>query len=106
VTVCEGGRWQLGRSASGIWGCCRLERSSRIALRFIQATGYGLFPHISSRPILPATVYVTSSTAGSTTDLATNPFCTTYDFRAVPQEYRSLVPEFINDYVSLNQFAA
>jgi len=40
------------------------------------------------------------------TDLATNPFFTNHDFRAVPQEYRTLVPEYIKDYVSLNQFAA
>jgi type I restriction enzyme, R subunit len=39
------------------------------------------------------------------TDLATNPFFTTQDFRAVPQQYRMLVPEYIKDYVSLNQFA-
>ncbi len=39
------------------------------------------------------------------TDLATNPFFTTHDFRAVPQQYRTLVPEYIKDYVSLNQFA-
>ncbi|MBI5619098.1 MAG: DEAD/DEAH box helicase family protein [Gammaproteobacteria bacterium] len=40
------------------------------------------------------------------TDLATNPYFTTNDFRAVPQPYRTLVPEYIKDYVSLNQFAA
>jgi type I restriction enzyme R subunit len=40
------------------------------------------------------------------TDLATNPFFNTHDFRAVPQPYRTLVPEYIKDYVSLNQFAA
>ena len=28
------------------------------------------------------------------------------DFRAVPQQYRELIPEYIKDYVSLNQFAA
>ncbi|HPB91125.1 MAG TPA: DEAD/DEAH box helicase family protein [Rugosibacter sp.] len=39
------------------------------------------------------------------TDLATNPYFTTHDFRAVPQPYRTLVPEYIKDYVSLNQFA-
>ncbi len=39
------------------------------------------------------------------TDLATNPFFTTHDFRAVPQQYRTLVPEYIKDYVALNQFA-
>jgi len=40
------------------------------------------------------------------TDLATNPYFTTHDFRAVPKQYRTLVPEYIKDYVSLNQFAA
>jgi type I restriction enzyme R subunit len=40
------------------------------------------------------------------TDLATNPFFNTIDFRAVPQPYRTLVPEYVKDYVSLNQFAA
>jgi len=39
------------------------------------------------------------------TDLATNPEFSTRDFRAVPKKYRSLVPEYIKDYVSLNQFA-
>jgi type I restriction enzyme, R subunit len=39
------------------------------------------------------------------TDLATNPYFTTHDFRAVPKQYRTLVPEYIKDYVSLNQFA-
>ena len=40
------------------------------------------------------------------TDLATNPFFTTHDFRAVPEPYRVLVPEYVKDYVSLNQFVA
>ena len=39
------------------------------------------------------------------TDLATNPYFSTHDFRAVPQRYRTLVPEYVKDYVSLNQFA-
>jgi len=39
------------------------------------------------------------------TDLATNPYFTTHDFRAVPQRYRTLVPEYVKDYVPLNQFA-
>ncbi len=38
------------------------------------------------------------------TDLATNPAFSTKDFRAVPEKYRSLIPEYIKDYVSLNQF--
>jgi len=40
------------------------------------------------------------------TDLATNAVFSTRDFRAVPSKYRTLVPEYIKDYVSLNQFAA
>ena len=40
------------------------------------------------------------------TDLATNPAFTTQDFRAVPKRYRDLVPEYVKDYVSLNQFAS
>jgi len=40
------------------------------------------------------------------TNLATNPVFSTRDFRAVPEKFRSLVPEYIKDYVSLNQFAA
>ena len=40
------------------------------------------------------------------TDLATNPAFSTRDFKAVPVKYRSLVPEYVKDYVSLNQFAA
>jgi len=40
------------------------------------------------------------------TDLATNPVFSTRDFRAVPEKYRMLVPEYVKDYVSLNQFTA
>ncbi|MBS3950342.1 MAG: DEAD/DEAH box helicase family protein [Peptococcaceae bacterium] len=40
------------------------------------------------------------------TDLATNPVFSTRDYRAVPQRYRTLIPEYIKDYVSLNQFVA
>jgi type I restriction enzyme R subunit len=44
--------------------------------------------------------------SGHLTDLATNPLFSTKDFRAVPAKYRTLIPEYIKDYVSLNQFAA
>ena len=40
------------------------------------------------------------------TDLATNPAFSTRDYRAVPEKYRTLVPKYIKDYVSLNQFIA
>jgi type I restriction enzyme R subunit len=42
----------------------------------------------------------------SYTELATNPVFSTRDFRAVPEKYRTLIPEYVKDYVSLNQFAA
>ena len=38
--------------------------------------------------------------------LATHPMFSTRDFKAVPAKYRTLVPEYVKDYVSLNQFAA
>jgi len=38
--------------------------------------------------------------------LATHPVFSTRDFKAVPQKYRTLVPEYVKDYVSLNQFAS
>jgi type I restriction enzyme R subunit len=40
------------------------------------------------------------------TDLATNPMFSTRDFRAVPEKFRTLVPEYVKDYVSFNQFVA
>ena len=40
------------------------------------------------------------------TDLATNPFFSTRDFKAVPKQYRALIPNYIKDYVPLSQFAA
>jgi type I restriction enzyme R subunit len=44
--------------------------------------------------------------SGQLTDLATNPVFSSRDFKAVPAKYRTLIPEYIKDYVSLNQFAA
>ena len=40
------------------------------------------------------------------TDLATNPDFTLDDLRQVPELYRSAIPDYVKDYVSLNQFAA
>jgi type I restriction enzyme, R subunit len=40
------------------------------------------------------------------TDLATNPVFSTRDFKAVPPKYRTIIPEYVKDYISLNQFAA
>jgi len=39
-------------------------------------------------------------------ELATNPAFSMSDFKAVPERYRNLVPEYIKDYVNLNQFVA
>ncbi len=44
--------------------------------------------------------------SGELTALATNPVFSTKDYKAVPAKYRTLIPEYIKDYVSLNQFAA
>ena len=44
--------------------------------------------------------------SGRLPELATNPFFSLADFRAVPPEYRAAIPEYIKDYVSFNQFAA
>ena len=38
-------------------------------------------------------------------ELATNPSFSTGDFSAVPDKYRNLIPEYVKDYVPLNQFA-
>ncbi|TAJ95131.1 MAG: DEAD/DEAH box helicase [Gammaproteobacteria bacterium] len=40
------------------------------------------------------------------TGLATTPELTLRDFKDVPEEYRKSIPEYVKDYVSLNQFAA
>jgi type I restriction enzyme R subunit len=37
--------------------------------------------------------------------LATNAMFSMGDLKAVPEQYRQLVPEYIKDYVPLNQFA-
>ncbi len=43
--------------------------------------------------------------SGELTDLATNPVFSVRDYRAVPTKYRSAIPDYIKDYVPLNQFA-
>ncbi len=40
------------------------------------------------------------------TALAANPVLSMRDYKAVPEKYRALVPEYVKDYVPLNQFAA
>jgi len=42
---------------------------------------------------------------GEFTRLTTHPGFSLDDYKAVPAEYRKHIPEYINDYVSLNQFA-
>lgn len=39
-------------------------------------------------------------------DLATHPVFSIADFKAVPPKFRELVPQYINDYVPVNQFVA
>ncbi|WP_313655234.1 hypothetical protein, partial [Planktothrix agardhii] len=38
------------------------------------------------------------------TELATNAFFSTRDLKAVPEKYRTLIPIYVKDYVSLEQF--
>ena len=40
------------------------------------------------------------------TQLATNPNFSTRDLKSVPVQYREIIPNYIKDYVSLNQFTA
>ena len=40
------------------------------------------------------------------TDLNTNAAFSSGEFRAVPAKYRTLIPDYVKDYVSLNRFAA
>jgi type I restriction enzyme R subunit len=44
--------------------------------------------------------------SGHYTDLATNATFSIHDFKLVPKKYHKLIPEYIKDYVSLNQFVA
>ena len=41
---------------------------------------------------------------GKLTDLNVNPAFSMTDFKAVPKEWRDKIPEYVKDYVSLNQF--
>ena len=73
-----------------------------------QPTGSGSIPAIKTF----FKAYVTSGTARDAIDrkrftyLATSAEFSLEDYRAVPERYRTLVPEYVKDYVSLNQFAA
>ena len=40
------------------------------------------------------------------TDLATNPVFTARDFKSVPEQYRTIIPNYIKDYVPLNHFVS
>ncbi len=44
--------------------------------------------------------------SGKLAELATNPFFSSKDLRNVPERYRKLIPDYIKDYVPLNQFTA
>ena len=52
------------------------------------------------------TGFAASSTASSSRQLATNPVLSMGDYENVPDKYRTLIPEYVKDYVSLNQFAS
>ncbi|HRZ81284.1 MAG TPA: DEAD/DEAH box helicase family protein [Candidatus Hydrogenedentes bacterium] len=107
----------------------------RVTLREILEKVFGLIPRFKSRDELleeefakfiaghppgaaavPAVrhyfkAYITSGQVRDIIDqrqftgLATTPAFTTRDFKAVPEPFRRLVPEYVKDYVPLNQFA-
>ena len=99
------------------------EATARIKInKLLEAAGWRFFAEGSApaKPdeaeAIPAIknffkAYATSNTvrgiieSGHFTDLATNPYFSTRDFTAVPAKYRALIPSYIKDYVSLNQFA-
>ena len=77
------------------------EAAARIKInKLLEAAGWRFFAVATSDQIR----HIINS--GQLTDLATNPIFSTKDFKAVPAKYRKLVPEYIKDYVTLNQFAA
>ena len=41
---------------------------------------------------------------GKLTELATNAVFSIGDYRSVPKNFRTLIPDYVKDYVSLNQF--
>ena len=49
--------------------------------------------------------HIDPALADAMTDLATNPLFSSRDLRAVPAKYHEIIPEYVKDYVSLNQFA-
>jgi hypothetical protein len=49
-----------------------------------------------------ATARIKIIEANSFTDPATNPVFSSCDFRAVPEKYRTLITEYVKDFVSLN----
>lgn len=53
-----------------------------------------------------ANIHLEPGVTIKSTDLATNPVFSTHDFKSAPKKYRVLIPEYVKDYVSLNQFAA
>ena len=50
--------------------------------------------------------YATGGQIHHYTGQASNPVFSADGSRAVPHEYRTLVPGYVNDYVSLNQFVS
>ena len=83
----------------------------RLTLREILEKVFGLIPRFKSKDELLVKAYVASDQvrriieSKDFTVLATHPMFSTRDFKAVPAKYRALVPEYVKDYVSVNQFA-
>jgi len=85
------------------------EAIARIKInKLLEAAGWRFFPE-GSAPAnirLEPNVTITSSDLEALGENFENPVFSARDFRAVPEEFRTLIPEYVKDYVSLNQFAA
>ena len=83
----------------------------RLTLREILEKVFGLIPYFKSKDELLVKACVASDQVrqiieGKEFTLhATHPMFSTRDFKAVPAKYRPLVPEYVKDYVSVNEFA-
>jgi hypothetical protein len=76
------------------------EATARIKInKLLEAAGWRFFPEGNA----PANIRLEPGVTIKSTDLDA---LGANDFRAVPQRYRTLVPDYVKDYISLNQFAA
>jgi hypothetical protein len=85
------------------------EATARIkSNKLLEAAGWRFFPEGSapSNIRLEPSVAITSSDLEALGENFEIPVFPARDFRAAPGEFRTLIPEYLQDHVFLNQFAA